>query len=517
MSLRRATSCPYHSRVQRNLRSPLTFVQLAALIICLTTVGSAQKAPPVEAPFNINAYRVGERLTYNVNYSRFVSAAHIELVVAGRDKFFGHEGIQLKAHVETKGVVNVALLSINNDYTTYVFPDSGLPYRAQHVVRQSGRTTEAAVDYNQAASPARLNSGETAGTLDLLSAVYRVRAMPLAPGASYYTTVKNETEEYRAQIKVDGREMIKTSVGSFDAIATHVNMKSGPDYDIQAYFSDDEWHIPILVTARYRGSDIQIELAASVVTPPQRTTPTRTVVVPTTPAPTPTPKATQTSAPLDLPFKVGEQLNYRVYLGKSATPIGSLNFEIKARGRFFNRDGLQIVGSVQTEGAAPITIKDQITSYVDPTTLLPFRTEIDFLEGKWRHTRTYNIDQDRGAATADGTRDKVEIPVGTHDLISAFYSLRTFDLTPKKSDSISAMAIHRPRTLTVTTLQRETLDLGGQKIATIMLQLTSDDPQRDRLQIRIWVGDDARHLPLRIAALTEMGSVHADLIVIPAR
>src|ERR1043166_2486072 len=148
MGLRHASSSHYHSAVQRKLRSPLILAQIAALIICLTTTGSAQQPSAVDVPFNINAYRVGERLTYNVDYSRFISAAHIELFVAGRDKFFGHEGIQLKAHVETKGVINVALLSINNDYTTYVFPDSGLPYRAQHVVRQAGRTTEASVDYN---------------------------------------------------------------------------------------------------------------------------------------------------------------------------------------------------------------------------------------------------------------------------------------------------------------------------------------------------------------------------------
>jgi len=519
MSLRRATSCLYHATVQRNLRSPLTFAQLAALIICLTTSGSAQKSSASEAPFNVNAYRIGERLTYNVNYSKFISAAHIELFVAGRDKFFGHEGIQLRAHVETKGVVNVALLSINNDYTTYVFPDSGLPYRAQHVVRQAGRTLESSVDYTQSggASPARLNSGAPAGTLDLLSAVYRVRAMPLSPRATYYTTIKNEGEEYRAQIKVEGRELIKTSVGSFDAIATSVSVKSGPDYEIHAYFSDDEWHIPILVTARYRGSDVQIELAASAVTPPKSTQQTRTVVVPTNPSPTPTPKATPTSAPLDLPFKVGEQLNYRVYLGKSTTPIGSLSFEIKTRGRFFNRDGLQLIVSAETTGTVPIAIKDQITSYVDPTTLLPFRTEINYSEGKWRHTRNYNIDQDRGAATAEGSRERIEIPVGTHDLLSAFYSLRTFDLTPKTSDAVSAMAIHRPRALTVKSLQRETIDLNGQKIAAIMLQLITDDPQPDGLQIRMWVGDDARHLPLRITAVTEIGPVRAELIVVPAR
>jgi hypothetical protein len=219
---------------------------------------------------------------------------------------------------------------------------------------------------------------------------------------------------------------------------------------------------------------------------------------------------------LDLPFKVGEQLNYRVFLGKATTAIGSLNFEIKTRGRFFNRDGLQILVNAQTIGPAAFGVRDQITSYLDPTTLLPFRTEINLSEGKYHNVRNYNFDQDRGKATAEGVRESIDIPVGTHDLISAFYALRTFDLTPKRSNSISAMVIQHPRVLTVKSIQRETIDLNGQKIATIQLQLITDDPQPDRLQIRIWVGDDGRHLPLRIAAVTELGPVHADLIVIPA-
>jgi hypothetical protein len=525
MSLRLATSCPYHSTVQRKLRSPLTLAQVAALIICLTPYGRAQQTPAGDAPFNINAYRIGERLTYNVNYSKFVSAAHIELFVAGRDNYYGHEGIQLKAHVETKGVVNVALLAINTEYTTYVYPDTGLPYRAQHVAKQSGRSSEESIDLGQpvaSASPSRLNAGDPPGTLDLLSAVYRVRAMPLTQGASYYITLRNEGEEYRAQIKVDGKESVKTSVGSFDTIATHVNMKSGQDYDIYAYFSDDEWHVPVLVTARYRGADIQIELVASAMLAPRPATPTPTAVVPTSPSPRPTPTPTSTSvtrptAPLDLPFKVGEQLNYRVFLGKATTPIGSLNFEIKTRARFFNRDGLQIIVTAQTIGPAQFGVRDQITSYVDPSTLLPFRTEISLSEGKYHNVKNYNLDQDRGRATTEGSREQIDIPVGTHDLISAFYSLRTFDLTPKKKpDAISAMTIHYPRVLTVTSIQRETIDLNGQKINAIQLKLTTDDPRPDRLQIRIWVGDDGRHLPLRIAALTELGPVHADLIVVPA-
>ena len=125
-----------------------------------------QRIEATQAPFNAATYRVGERLTYDVSFSQFVSAAHVELLVAARGNFFARESIQLKAHVETHGVVNVALLSLNNDYTTYVDPGTGLPFRAQQVIREAGRMTEASVDYNQPAGtgalPPKLRMGEEA-------------------------------------------------------------------------------------------------------------------------------------------------------------------------------------------------------------------------------------------------------------------------------------------------------------------------------------------------------------------
>lgn len=531
MSLRHATTCHYHSLVQQKLKVSLNLAGLTALLLCLACTAAAQQIEANPNPFNANAYRVGERLTYNVNYSQFVSAAHVEVLVAGRDNFFGREGIQLRAHVETNGVVNVALWSINNDYTTYIFPDSGLPYRSQQVVRQAGRTSQASVDYNQPAGtdalPAELRQGESAGTLDLLSAVYRVRAMPLATGSSYLMSVRSGDQDYQAQIKVSGRQMIKTNVGSFNAIATRVNVKKGEDYDIRAYFSDDEWHVPVLITARYNGADIQVELSASALTAPARTSQTRGAIQPGLPPPvaTPTPGTRgsanpvniQTSATmLDLPFKVGEQLNYRVYLGDAKVQVGTMTFEVKSRGRYFNRDGLIVSASAQTGGPAAIAIKDQVTSYVDPATLLPFRTELNISEGKHRDVHTYNLDQDRGTATSETPKERVEVPVGTHDLISALYAIRTFDLTIQKSNAISMMATHRPLALLVKAARRETIELNGQKISAIVLELRTDDPQPDRLQIRIWIGDDARRLPLRLTAVTDLGPVRADLVILPA-
>jgi len=221
----------------------------------------------------------------------------------------------------------------------------------------------------------------------------------------------------------------------------------------------------------------------------------------------------------DLPFKIGEQLAYQVYLSSNAQqPVGAITLTVKSRGRYFNRDGLLFSVTAQTTGpgARVFPVNDQITSYVDPTTLLPFRTELNLSEGKYRFSRTYSLDQNRGAAVSD-SKERIEIPVGTHDLISTFYSIRTFDLWPSKQNAISLMATSQPRTLLVKSQRRETIEVGGQKINAIMLTLalSGDDPQGDKMQIRLWIGDDARRLPLRIMAVTPLGPVRADLVIAP--
>jgi hypothetical protein len=286
----------------------------------------------------------------------------------------------------------------------------------------------------------------------------------------------------------------------------------------------------VLITAKVPSGEVRAELAASELTVPdprQTNTPTQPIkpaprespitAIPGTPERLQPRDGTASELPLkDFPFKIGEQLSYQVYLSSTPQPVGTITFTLKARGRYFNRDGLLFSVTARTTGPGSrlFPVNDQINSYVDPTTLLPFRTELNLAEGKFRQTRAYSLDQNRGAAVAD-TRERIEIPVGTHDLISAVYAIRTFDLWPKKRNAISIMATTQPRTLFVESLRRDTIELGGQKISAIMVTLTTDDSQSDKMQIRMWIGDDARHLPLRITAVTPLGPVRADLSIAP--
>ena len=49
-----------------------------------------------------------------------------------------------------------------------------------------------------------------------------------------------------------------------------------------------------------------------------------------------------------LPFKVGEQLNYQVYLGGNQEVVGLASFQVRARSRYFDHDGLMLTVTAQT-------------------------------------------------------------------------------------------------------------------------------------------------------------------------
>jgi hypothetical protein len=155
-----------------------------------------------------------------------------------------------------------------------------------------------------------------------------------------------------------------------------------------------------------------------------------------------------------------------------------------------------------------------VTSYVDPKTLLPFHTEFSLNEGRRRFTSKLAINQDYGTAISE-KGDRIEIPVGTHDYLSFFYALRTFNLTPPRRSAISILVNNKPKTLFISALNRENVQIGSQTIPAIQISLTTDDAQGDKYQLRAWLSDDSRRLPLRLTAVTQLGPIRADLAIIP--
>jgi hypothetical protein len=537
---------------ERLLRRTRLTNTLALIILSLALAASFNTPPPARAQTNqtaVTRLRVGEKLTYSVSFSNFPNAAHLELFVAGRGSYFGRDGIELRAHVETVGQVRAALLAINNYYFTYVDPQTGTTYRAQTfvgapppppVMPDALDPVARIDDITNVASPANAEASSSAG--DFLSTLYALRAQPLAPGASYPFTTQLAGVQYDAELRVTGYETVNTPAGSFNAIATQVRVrknKEADDYRVSVYFSDDERHVPVLITARHSAGEIRAALASDEMISPlppgqlaeqtpnlqptprvvgdpalTNTSPPRTAVTPSTA--TPAGGAATSGSIGDLPFNVGEQLNFNFYLGNAAQPVGTASFTVRSRGRYFNREGLLITAVMATNDAVSrlFPVRDNVTTYVNATTLLPFRNELQIQEGTHREQGVVSLDQERGTAVeTDGK--SIEIPVGTYDFVSVLYALRSFDLTPPKRNAVSLLINKRPRTLFITSISRDMIDLGGQKLSAYQLALATDDAQGDRFKLRLWVGTDRRRLPLRLAAITPLGAVRGDLSIIP--
>jgi len=494
------------------LISTLTILVLALIF----PLFAQEKDAPTAIPFSQAPYLIGERLTYNVSFSNFPSAAHVEVEVVSRGVYFGRDGIQLRGHVETTGVINVALYAINNDYMSYVDPGSGLPFHSAATARDAIQTAESADDFNQPAGNGAIPPKRGfPGTYDFISAFYRARALPLTDGAVYNFSVQGESTNYQAELRVAGKDVIRTNVGSFPTIVTQIKINNSDVRNLRVYFTDDERHVPVLMTARVSAGELRAELAGSEILKPAIPTPSPTPAIVVAPLPSPTPAA---PPPLsaNLPFTSGEQLNYQVFVGANNSALGLASFQVRGRSRYFDRDGLFLSVSAQTTGAAAqlFVANDKVDSYVDPKSLLPYHTVMNLVEGQRRLNQVLTFNQESGTATSDrGTR--IEIPVGTHDYVSFFYALRTFNLTPPKRSALSVLVENEPKTLFVGALKREPIQLGDRTVPAIALTITTDDPEPDKYQFRMWVSDDRRRLPLRFTCTTRLGPLRADLAILP--
>lgn len=522
-------------RRHRLLQAAFTFLFAAVM---LPASSFAQQTPSVAAAavpggFSPAPYRAGEKLTYNVSFSNFSTAGHVELFNAGRTRLFNREGFELRARIRTVGVVRAALYAIDNEYTSYVDPQTGLPFRTRFQRLEGGAATQTSAGIIQPAPAVEA----TPTTYDFLSALYRLRALPLATAASYPVMTEGDGMQYEAELRVVGRETVKTPAGTFNAIVTQLRVRNNPavnDYRTRVYFSDDERHVPVLLTVKLKTGEIRAELASSELINVTATPPPGNVVENTPPDATPTPPrvivpgsaggegapaaagGAESDTPSDLPFKVGEQLNFNFFLGTSPQPVGVATYHVRARSRYAGRDGLWFSATMATTNALQqlFPVSDKIDTYVDAKTLLPFRSQLQIREGTHRLQGVVSLDQERGSAIAtDGST--IEIPVGTYDLVSVIYALRSFDLTPPKRNAVSLLINKRPRTLFITSIKRETIEIGGKRIPTYQLALATDEAHGERLQLRLWVGADRRRLPLRLTATTPLGPVRADLSIIP--
>ncbi len=218
----------------------------------------------------------------------------------------------------------------------------------------------------------------------------------------------------------------------------------------------------------------------------------------------------------EAPFAVGEQLTYEVSWS-SFVVAGELTLETKERRAVDGVDAYHVTAQAESVGivsAVVYKVKDVYDSFLNATTLQPFRAEKNSRRGKKREQGVMVLDQQNGRATLEGGKE-LKIPQGTYDLASLLYAIRMIDLTPGKTQNFTLIEDGKLYDLTVTVEGREKVGTKMGDFNTVRVSTKAASTNRsgkDPYRLNIYLTGDAERLPVLITATPAWGEVRVELI-----
>ncbi len=162
-------------------------------------------------------------------------------------------------------------------------------------------------------------------------------------------------------------------------------------------------------------------------------------------------------------------------------------------------------------------VRDRIVSQIDRHTGAPYRIDINQRHGKRKRIRTTVFNQrDHTATTFQEARDPVivDTPPLVQDILSCLYYLRGFDnIVPHQHYTIDVHEGKKNWQLLVRALERERVKTPMGKFNTIPVdaEVRFKGVFFDRGSVRIWLTDDARHIPVLIRIKIRLGHVQIQL------
>jgi hypothetical protein len=214
-------------------------------------------------------------------------------------------------------------------------------------------------------------------------------------------------------------------------------------------------------------------------------------------------------------FGFGETLQYSV--GYKFIRAGTAAFRIgKKPVRVNDRDCYDIRFEVASipEFDWIYRVRDQYRTLIDIDGIFPWKFEQHIREGGFSKDFTARFDQiEHKAVTTEGT---FEVPPFIHDIVSAFYFVRTYDLRAmKKGDVIDLQNFYDRDThdLRVVFKGRQRIEVEAGIFNCIVIEpvIKGGDLFKSDGNSLIWLSDDARKIPVKVASKIPIGYIDAEL------
>jgi uncharacterized protein DUF3108 len=225
--------------------------------------------------------------------------------------------------------------------------------------------------------------------------------------------------------------------------------------------------------------------------------------------------AASASAPRN-PFVAGEKLSYDV----SFIVAGELTIQTDERRSFDGVEGYHVTAQARSVGLVSLLnlkVNDVYESFINSTTLEPFRAEKRSRHGKKQAQTSVAIDQQKRSAQLSGGRT-IEIPPETFDLAGLIFAMRGMDLTIGKSHTFTVIEDEKLYTISVHPEAREKISTRAGSYDTVRLATSMmKGRENDKLyNLRMYITNDTRRLPVLITAEPSWGSVRVELTSVTA-
>lgn len=214
-------------------------------------------------------------------------------------------------------------------------------------------------------------------------------------------------------------------------------------------------------------------------------------------------------------FGFGERLEYDV--GYKFISAGTAVFQVdKNTKRVQGRPCYKVSFSVASHESLEFIykVRDTYTTWLDVDGIFPWQFTQKLREKNFSKDFKAVFDQvGHKAKTSEGT---FEIPAFVHDIVSAFYYIRTQDLeNARQGDVIKLQNFHDRETheLLVKVLGRQqiTVDAGTFDCVVIEPVIARGSPFGFEGRLVLWMTDDDRKIPVKVSTHIPIGTIDAEL------
>jgi Protein of unknown function (DUF3108). len=213
-------------------------------------------------------------------------------------------------------------------------------------------------------------------------------------------------------------------------------------------------------------------------------------------------------------FTVGEHLIFDV--GFSFITAGEASFEIFGADSIHGRECYRVVFTVKSVPSFSwiYKVEDRYETVLDAKGIFPWKFIQHVREGGYRHDFTAEFDQLHGLANANNK--SYPIPPYVHDVVSAFYYVRTMDFSKSRVGQKYLLRNFFKDTtyrLAVKFLGRQQLSVDAGLFNTIIVEplIQEGGLFKSNGRVILWLTDDERRIPVKVSTKVVVGSIDAEL------